>query len=364
MCRPPYRFSFTWYRFALSVDRLSNSIPYKVRKGIVGSTNPLLLYTPLGLVRTMSRDSGDYDGESMMSYNAYSDNDLEEHYTDNCSPSMHYGDEHYIDNCSPSMDDWEEHYYNNYSPSMEDMVESHNDYGFSSMEANIHKPSHNKKKHQQLCVFTINSKSDINKLAKSSGVPSSSRRRHEDKSSDVPQSSRRRHTMRANTQEPRHVDHHMDRQARPQRERHQWQHHVDPHEPVSTRHHHMEHDVDHQGHHRHEDPPRRNNDLHRHSSSSSRRRHERSASAHDQVSRLATDLQQRIEHLDDEARGWSLRHLRLELFLQDIEEILLPRHHATTPTPQVRHEERNSKNSNNKVAELLQEPRRHQVHQN
>ena len=60
------------------------------------------------------------------------------------------------------------------------------------------------------------------------------------------------------------------------------------------------------------------------------------------------DLHRRIEHLDDEARGRSLRHLRLELFLQDKGEILLPRHHATTSTPQARHEVRNPKNSNNK----------------
>ena len=52
----------------------------------------------------MSRDNGDYDGESMMSYNAYSDNDLEELYTDTCSPSIDDWEEHVIDNGSPSMD--------------------------------------------------------------------------------------------------------------------------------------------------------------------------------------------------------------------------------------------------------------------
>ena len=65
-----------------------------------------------------------------MSYNAYSDNDLEELCTDTCSPSI---------------DDREEHVIDNGSPSMEDMVESHDDYGVSSMEANIHNPSYNKK---------------------------------------------------------------------------------------------------------------------------------------------------------------------------------------------------------------------------
>ena len=253
------------------------------------------------------------------------------------------------------MDGWDEHYTNTCSPSMEDMVESHNDYDISSMEANIHKPSYNKKcdlssmESDQDYTFIIPSKRDIDKLAKSRDATSSSRRRHKDKSSNFPSSSRRRHNMSANMQEPHHVDHHMDRHACPQRELYHRHHHVDPHEHMSTRRNHMEHGVDHQGHRRHEDPPRRNHDLHRHSSSSSRRRPERSASAHDQASRLATDLHRRIEHLDDEARGWSLRHLRLELFLQDKEEILLPRHHATTPTPQVRDEARKSKNSNNKV---------------
>ena len=169
-----------------------------------------------------------------------------------------------------SMDDLEEHYNINCSPSMEVIVESHNDYGISSMEANIHKPSYNKKcelssmeSDSDYTLYTMRdvghrhhptpSKRDIDKLAMSSNFPSSSRRRH---------------NMSANMQEPHHVDHHMDRQAPPQWERHHRHHHVDPHEPMSTRRYHMEHDVDHQGRHRHEDPPRHNNDLHRHSSSS------------------------------------------------------------------------------------------------
>ena len=145
-------------------------------------------------------------------------------------------------------------------------MESHNNYDLSSMESD-----------SDYTLYTMRdvghhdhstpSKSNIAKLAKSR---------------DVTSSSRRRHNMSANTQEPHHVDHHMNRQARPQRERHHRKHHVDPHEPMSTRHYHMEHDVDHQGRHRHEDPPRHTNDLHRHSSSSSRRRPERSASANDQ----------------------------------------------------------------------------------
>ena len=93
----------------------------------------------------MSRDNGDFDGESMMSYNAYFNNDLEELYTDTCSPSIDDWEEHIIDNGSPSMDGWDEHYTNTCSPSMEDMVESHDDYGVSSMEANIHKPYYKNK---------------------------------------------------------------------------------------------------------------------------------------------------------------------------------------------------------------------------
>ena len=172
----------------------------------------------------------------MMSYNAYSDNDLEELYTDTCSPSIDDWEEHIIDNGSPSMDGWDEHYTNTCSPSMEDMVESHNDYGISSMEANIHKPSYNKKcdlssmeSDSDYTLYTMRdvghhhhptpSKRDIVKLAMSSNFPSSSRRRP---------------NMSANMHEPRHVDHHMDRQARPQRESHHRHHHVDPHEPMST----------------------------------------------------------------------------------------------------------------------------------
>ena len=97
----------------------------------------------------MSRDNGDFDGESMMSYNAYSDNDLEELYTDTCSPSM---------------DDWEEHYYNNCSPNMEDTVEYHKKCDLSSMESD------------QDYTFIIPSKRDIDKLAKSRDATSSSRR--------------------------------------------------------------------------------------------------------------------------------------------------------------------------------------------
>ena len=62
----------------------------------------------------MSSDNGDYDGESMMSFNDYTDidfasmEDLEELDTDNCSPSIDDWEEHYTDNCSPSIDDWKE----------------------------------------------------------------------------------------------------------------------------------------------------------------------------------------------------------------------------------------------------------------
>ena len=174
-------------------------------------------------------DSGDFDGESMMSYNAYSDNDLEELYTDTCSPSINDWEEHVIDNGSPSMDGWDEHYTNTCSPSMEDMMESHIDYGLSSMEdmveshndshissmeANIHKPSYNKKcdlssmESDQDYTFIIPSKRDIDKLAKSRDATSSSRRRHKYKSSNFPSSSRRRHNMSTNIHEPHHVDPH------------------------------------------------------------------------------------------------------------------------------------------------------------
>ena len=91
----------------------------------------------------------------------------------------------------------------NGSPSMEDMVESHDDYGVSSMEANIHKPSYNNKSDtssmesdSDYTLYTMRdvghhhhstpSKRDNDKLAKSRDATSSSRRRHKDKSSDVP----------------------------------------------------------------------------------------------------------------------------------------------------------------------------------